>query len=132
MAEIIEGMNELRRNFQKLGYAVRKQVLIEAAKAGAQIVLEAAKRMAPRLSGNLIENMRIGVIGRESDMFEGVVGVGPDRKQFYGGFQEFGTRHNRKHAFLEPALEQNRSTVDMAIKEVIEKSIEREVGGGSR
>ena len=61
MAEIIEGMDALQKKLQELEYTMQRKVLIEAAKAGGQIVLDDAKSNAPRNTGKLAEGIRMQV-----------------------------------------------------------------------
>lgn len=117
MAEIIEGFAAFEQKLRELELSMQRKALIEVAKAGAQIVLDEAKRLAPRDTGALAEGMTMRVSGRESDINEGTVDVGPSKKTFYGSFQEFGTSHSRVQAFLGPALETSRERVTQVMQD---------------
>lgn len=124
MAEIIHGFSEFERNLNELDRVVRQELLTEAAHAGADIVLEDAARRAPRDQGDLASGMTKRV-SRQSDANEVSVEVGPDKKQFYGFFQERGTKHAPAQPFLKPALETNRERIAAAMKDVLLRGIER-------
>jgi len=69
--------------------------------------------------------MTIKVSNRDSDVHEATVEVGPDKKQFYGSFQEKGTKHHRAQPFLLPSLESNRARIAQVMKEILSDAIER-------
>lgn len=91
MAEVIQGMDELQKQLRALEYSQQRKVLIDAAKAGGELIRKDAARRAPRETGALAAGIKLKVVGNESDIFEATVSVGSDDKQFYGYFQEFGT-----------------------------------------
>lgn len=124
MAEIIQGFAEFEENLRKLERVYQKKVLLKVAKAGAAIVLEAAKKLAPRRSGRLAENMTMVARTGAADINEASVDVGPEKSQFYGYFQEKGTVHQRSQPFLEPALEQSREAATDAMTEVFLAQLE--------
>ncbi len=91
MPETIVGLDALTAKLRALRLSQQRALLIEAAKAGAKVISEEAARRAPQTTGRLAGGMAVKVIGRESDLFEASVEVGPGKKQFYGFFVEFGT-----------------------------------------
>lgn len=125
MPEIIEGFAEYERKLKQLDLTVQRKLLIEAAKAGAQLVVDDARKMAPRDTGALAEGIAMRVAGRESDIHEGVVEVSYNKKQFYGLFQEKGTRRHKAQPFLLPAFEGNRDRIMTIMREVLLRAIER-------
>jgi len=127
MAEIIEGMDALQKKLQELEYTMQRKVLIEAAKAGGQIVLDDAKSNAPRNTGKLAEGIRMQVKNGESDIHQATVAVGPGRKQFYAGFQERGTKYQKAHPFMAPAVVRNRDRIRDAIRSALRDAIDRVV-----
>lgn len=118
-------MNALQAKLRKMELSMQRAVLIAAAKAGGEIVREDAARRAPRDSGGLAMKMTIRVSGRESDIHEGSVDVGPDKQNFYGFFQEYGTAHHAPQPFLGPALEQNRARIDAVMKDALIQAIQK-------
>lgn len=122
--EIIEGMQEFLGRLDKLEHLYeRSDVLVRAARAGAELVAINAARRAPRMTGRLADNMVV-TVRRESDINEATADTGPDRKQFYGMFQEFGTKTNKKQSFLEPALESNRDLIIEVMRGTMFKALE--------
>lgn len=128
MSEVIEGFADFERKLKALDLTVQRKLLIEAAKAGAQIVVDDARRMAPRDSGAMADGIAMRVVGRESDIHEGVVEVSYNKKQFYGRFIEKGTRRLRAQPFLLPALEGNRDRIMSIMRDVLLRAIERVAG----
>ncbi len=118
MPEAVKGMDQLQRQFKQLEEAAQQAKLIEAAKAGAQIFLDAARALAPRDTGKLADNLMMEVL-KSATLHQGLVGAGPNQKQFYGFFLEFGTKRMIEHPFLTPALEANRERIIEAMKNVI-------------
>ena len=114
--EVIEGFSEFKNNLRRLGEKMQGKVLMDAAKSGAEIVRDDAARRAPKRTGNLAENMTIVARRSLSDLNEATADVGPERKQFYGRFQETGTKTGPKQAFLLPALDQNRDRIRRAME----------------
>lgn len=127
MAEIIDGFSEYERKLKQLDLTVQRKLLIEAAKAGAQIVVDDARRMAPRDKGDLADGIAMRVAGRESDIHEGVVEVSYNKKQFYGLFQEKGTRRMKAQPFLLPAFEGNRDRIMNIMRDVLLRAIDKAV-----
>lgn len=123
MAEIIHGLNEFLQNLNKLDNEIRGKALVDGAKAGAHVVLEDAKQRAPKgRTGNLSNNMTIRV-ARSSDINEATADVGPDKKQWYGFFLEYGTKFITPRRFLQLALDSNTVHIQHAMESVIEKVI---------
>lgn len=127
MPELIIGMTAFQEQLKELELTSQKQVLTAAAKAGALIVRDQARRRAPRDTGDLAGGITMRVSAKQTDVHEATVDVGPDKKQFYGFFQEFGTAHNRKQPFLIPSLEDNRDQITQAMTDEMIQAIERAV-----
>jgi hypothetical protein len=92
----LEGEELLRRRLLGMGKALRGKVLLKAAKAGATLVRDRARELAPRGTGDLAERGIIfATTVRKATYIE--VSVGHRRDQFYGVFQELGVSpHVRK------------------------------------
>lgn len=117
MAEVIIGMQEFQNRLKELDRVMREQALIQMAKAGAEIVLHASRSMAPQgESGRLVRGIQMVQRRASSDIYEATVDVGPDKKTFYGIFQERGTVHHDSQPFMGPALESNRGQMYEAMK----------------
>ena len=125
MAEIIVGMQAFEEKLNALELSIRGKVLIEAAKAGAQIVVDAARANAPRDRGDMAEGMTMRVSNKESDNNEATVDVGPGKKQFYGHMVERGTSHSVAQPFLGPAIETNRERITAVMSKALLEAIEK-------
>jgi HK97 gp10 family phage protein len=130
VAELIQGMASLQKKLRELELVAQKKVLADAAKAGGKIVLEDAKRRAPRRSGRLADGITMRVAGRESDVNEVTVVVRPSRKTFWAWFNEKGTKNMDAQPFMKPALEANRDRVRQAIKDKLVQAINKAIRGG--
>jgi HK97 gp10 family phage protein len=122
VAEVIEGLRELLEQFRALDRTMQRATLIKAARAGGEIVREAAERKAPRMTGNLAGSLKVRAVASESDIHQGTVDVFPG--EFYGGFQERGTKHHKAQPFLAPAFDENEERISEAIAQVIAEAID--------
>jgi len=126
MAEIvIKGMPAFQAKLREMSLSMQRDALIEVAKEGAQIVVDAAKAGAPHDTGALAEGIAMRVSNKQSDLFEATVNVTWSRKTFYGRFLEFGTRFITARSFLGPAFENNRERIADAMKAAMERIISR-------
>src|SRR5689334_19816839 len=126
MAEVvIIGMADLQRKLKQLELAVQRQVLIEAAQAGAQIVLDDARSRVPVDSGNLRRNIRKRLAGRQSDIHEATVDVYIAKGGFYGRFLEFGTKFIKAIPFFVPAVKNNLERIKLTMNTTLKRAVER-------
>ncbi len=125
MPEIFKDQTALKAAFDRQGYAMRRVLLTKSVKAGAEIIRQRAEELAPRDTGQLAESELVRVIGADSSAAEVVAKIGPDRKCFYGMFQEFGTAFMVAHPFLNPALEQSQDEALKVSAEIVGKGLER-------
>lgn len=125
MAEIITGMSAFEAKLKALDYALQRQALIKAAKAGAEILAEEASRLAPSLTGALSEGIGTSVRTSQSDIHEATVDVGPKREVFYGFFVETGTDDTPAQPFMAPAIENKRAEITQAMKDELERQIKK-------
>ena len=95
------GGPELAKALEALPKAVQGKTLEDALLKSAEPIVEEAERLAPKLSGELATDIEAEP-GRTNDKTRKVV-IGPEKDDFYGMFQEFGTRHNPAQPFLRPA-----------------------------
>lgn len=126
MAELIQGWAEYQRKLNALESAVRTELLTEAALAGGQIVLDAARAGAPRDTGAMAAGM--GMRARKTATVNAaLVVVGWLQKHFYGRFAERGTAKQTATPFLGPALESNRERIFKVMRETIIRGIQKVV-----
>ena len=111
----LHGEELLRARIRMLQAKV-KSALEEATTAGAEVVRDEARTLAPRRAyetdaGHLADNSLVQVV--KSTPTTCKVRVGPGKAHFYGRFLETGTIKMAARPFLRPALD---SKVDEAIK----------------
>jgi HK97 gp10 family phage protein len=104
-----EGGAELAKAFQQLTTRVSKSTLRNALEDAAEPMRRRMSEMAPREPGapDMADNIVISTARTKS--FEGVqsaaVAIGPEKRFFYGFFQEFGTVHHGAQPFVRPAFD---------------------------
>jgi HK97 gp10 family phage protein len=130
----LEGMDQLLRRISEMGAEVSTQVEKDALVEGAKIVRDAGETKAPKLTGNLKANIVI------SDVKNGKIDIGPNQQgdAFYGYFLEFGRSAGTKktgskkgfnypamppHPFMQPAFEENVSSVQEEMAKVIRQAL---------
>lgn len=135
----IEGLEQLQRALKELPRKLAGQVLGQATKAGAELVVAAARQRAPKKSHLVEKNISVQK-GRgslpERALYE--VGVKKTRTKrgkrnwspFYWRFLEFGTKKMRARPFMVPAWEATQrealETITNNLKQGLEK-VAREV-----
>jgi HK97 gp10 family phage protein len=100
MARSIDDCKEL---FEQLPAKVGLKFLRRAGRKGAMLIRDDASRRAPRLTGALANNMTISTKKETNESI--TVSVGPTKREFYGRFQEKGTKFINARPFLEPAIQ---------------------------
>ncbi|MFZ2995948.1 HK97-gp10 family putative phage morphogenesis protein [Sphingobium sp.] len=118
----LHGVDAIDRKLVAIRDAVSPAARERSLLAGAEIVLDEAKRLVPVLSGNLRDSLIISFDGGLNSAavserrFFSMVYIGPERRQgFYGHMVEFGTFHSIAHPFMRPALDNTREEVRRAI-----------------
>jgi HK97 gp10 family phage protein len=85
----VEGLDDLKKAFQELERAERREVLLDAAQAGAKLIHAEANRRAPAPHIEM-RNAKMGAGGA-------LVEIGPDKEHWYYRFIETGAqRHEIK------------------------------------
>ncbi|MDX1388471.1 MAG: HK97 gp10 family phage protein [Acidobacteriota bacterium] len=108
----VDGLKEINRKLQRLPAHVRGRHMAAALMRGAEPIRRDAEANAPVLSGNLSRGMQKDV--EETEPTHAVVAVGPEEEDFYGIFQELGTKYHAAQPFLEPAFDANaRKAIDI-------------------
>ncbi|AKJ41551.1 HK97-gp10 family putative phage morphogenesis protein [Pragia fontium] len=111
----ILGLKELERDLIKLSKAETTQVKRIATRAGAAVFRDEAKRLAPRDTGELKQNIKIAGVKGEID--SGVI----IPKAFWWRFVEYGTSKMAAKPFLRIAFE---SAQEQAAEATINKLAE--------
>ncbi len=125
---------KLLKALDKLPKNIQKNVMVGATRAGAKVVSDEAKRLAPRDTGTLEKS--IGITKRKSKRGQITFSVSPRKggknDGFYGRFIELGTSKMIARPFLRPALEKSQDEVLEASKEYIAKRLPKEVAKAKR
>lgn len=126
MAEVVLGLAELLEKLGKLERVAQRKVLIEAARAGAQIASDELSRAAPRDTGLLAASIKLRVKTGSSDANEGTVEVRPG-KAFYWFFTNTGTKFLAGTHWADRAIESASERITEAMKDVLISEVEKAV-----
>ena len=103
-----EGGRELDAALKQLSARVSRRLLIEGLTESAEPMRDRMEDLAPRdpetpfdLKENIVIQRSLG-----QDAQEAAVIVGPTKRAYYGGLQEFGTAHHAAQPFARPAFDQ--------------------------
>jgi len=102
---VLQGLEELERKLDALELTLQRKLLLQAAKAGAELVREEAARNVAFGTGRSSREQIISAVASESNAKEAVVRVGPSKDAFYDLFLEIGTAHQAPQPYLEPAYD---------------------------
>jgi HK97 gp10 family phage protein len=136
----IEGGAALARTLNALPNKVSQTIRTQALRAGAEPIRQAMSQMAPRDPGapDLADNIVVstvrkgGVTSLISDEQTSAVAVGPEKKFFYGFFQEYGTVHHAAQPFARPAFDANvNQSIGIIMKALWAALSVRGSGGGT-
>lgn len=124
---LLKTLNTLPQNIQK-------NVMVGAIRAGANVVRDEARRLAPIDTGNLRKS--IASIKRKGDKNTIQFSVTPSRggknNGWYAHFLEFGTSKMTAKPFLRPAFESQQDEVLQVTKEYIANRLPQEVEKAKR
>lgn len=98
-----DGDKKLVENLKKINRTASGRALRRAAKQGAEVIVQEAKRRAPVDTGLLRKSIRSKFKKRRSESV--TVEIGPSEKAYYGYFVEFGTSKMAARPFLRPAAD---------------------------
>jgi HK97 gp10 family phage protein len=117
----LEGAEDLDRALRQVSGRATGLTLARAADAGAQVIAEEAKRLAPRDTGALAD----GITVQPGKLQQGraQINVGPGKDEWYGALQELGTEHMPAHPFLRPALEGKKDEAAEAVRDVLREAL---------
>jgi len=125
---------KLLKALKKLPINIQKNVMVGSTRAGAKVVSDEAKRLAPSKRGVLKKS--IGITKRKTKRGITTFSVSPRKggrnNGFYGRFIELGTSKMIARPFLRPALEKSVDEVLVASKKYIEKRLPKEVAKAKR
>lgn len=117
---IVTGDKELDRAIAQFEINVQKKAIRKATRESTKIIKDDAKQLAPIDTGALTAAIKVRAIRRtrqnkighrvtvNENLFKG--------DEFYGGFQELGTKFMEADPYLRPALYSNQETVRKAFR----------------
>jgi HK97 gp10 family phage protein len=117
----LEGADELNAALRRLGDRTTGLLLKQSAEAGAKVIADEAKRLAPRDSGDLAEGIEVkpGRIQQGRAVFN----VQPGKAEWYGKLVELGTEKMPAQPFLRPALDAKAQEATEAVQEVLRDAL---------
>jgi HK97 gp10 family phage protein len=123
----VRGLEELKRELNKLSVAIGDRLINNAARAGARVVARQAKANAPvGETGALKKSLRVRRRSAD-DRRRGEVVAYAGTPLFYAKFQEFGTVKQPARPFLRPAVDESTVAIYDAIQRNLSVGIDREV-----
>ena len=124
----LEGGADLAKALSQLSARVSTRLLRESLVESAEPMQERMSELAPfdpeDPPTHLREEIVVQVI-RGEDRREVAVAVGPSKRAFYGGLQEFGTAHHAAQPFARPAFDQTW----LQSMQILSSSLWRELAG---
>ena len=116
MSGYTAGEQEVKAALKRLKKAT-KDGIRKGTRAGAKIVLAAAKRLAPVRTGALAKSIKVRALPRSRKLIGTTTRLVNDGNIFYGGFVNYGTKRQRAKRFLNDAADEVReSATDEAIR----------------
>lgn len=127
------GFRELDRKLAALEKGVSEDRKRAALHAGAELIAEEARRLAPVDTGLLRDSIKVadtndariyGTLGRRIDdgavrVYVGPVGSTEEGDVFYARFQEFGTRNMNANPFMRPAIAAKRPAAERLVASML-------------
>lgn len=120
----LEGADELEAALKRLGDRTTGLLLKQAAEAGAEVIAEEARRLAPRDTGALAEGIEAEVHRLQQGRAQFNIGYG--KEEWYGRLLEQGTEKMPAKPFLRPALDTKAEEAAEAVENVLRDAL-REV-----
>jgi HK97 gp10 family phage protein len=117
----LEGAEELNDALKRLGDRTTGLLLKKAAEAGANVIAEEAKRLAPRDSGDLAEGIHAEPGRIQQGRAQYNIGFG--KHEWYGQFVELGTEHSAAQPFLRPAFDTKAEEAKDKVGEVLRDAL---------
>ena len=127
--EVKVDKGEVLRKLHKLPGKIQERVLIGAVRASAKPIIEEARRLVPRRTGNLAKSIGVNKLRTKGTVVAFAVSPRKGGKYdgYYGHFVEFGTRKMAPRPFLRPAFDRKGKESINAAKEYMAKRIEKEL-----
>ncbi len=128
---VVQGLDGLLRRMEDLPYRMQKVIIVRALRKGAEPIRVRAQELAPtdpdHAEHPLKEGMMITVSDQSAD--GATAKIGPERKAFYGGQQEFGNIHHGAQPFLRPAFDEKLQAALDGVGGILAEEIEKALKG---
>lgn len=125
----LDGVQDAIKNIRKVNEKVNNEEMSDSAIKALEPVADAARNLAPVLSGELRDSISISDLAVGAVVRQGLaVYVGPIAAQAaYALFVEFGTVDTRAQPFLAPAIDANEDLVFSVLGDDMGRKIESAV-----
>lgn len=131
----LDGFEEVIKIFEKLPATLQKKALRPALRAGAKIILKAAKAKSAKLTGKNRRFIKIKSLKRSRKSIGVMIqtgtreqlGIPRDEQGYYPMVLEYGSKNVKRRPFMKPALRENHAAATRAIGKALEKNIEKVV-----
>ena len=124
----IKGLRELDAALRALPDEMQAGPVRAGLKAGADVLREGMGLRAPRdpdPNGVTLADEIVAVVRVSNAKDTAVAQIGPSRRAFYGGWQEFGTAHHAAQPFMRPTLDQDGQIAVAALAVHLRAGLER-------
>ena len=125
-----KGLRELDAALRALPEEMQGAPVRAGLKAGAEVLREGMALRAPRdpdVNGVTLADEIVAVVRISNKKDTAVAQIGPSRRAFYGGFQEFGTVNHAAQPFMRPTLDQDGQIAVAALAVHLRAGLERAV-----
>jgi HK97 gp10 family phage protein len=126
----IRGLKELDAALRALPDAMQAGPVRTGLKAGAEVLREGMSMRAPRdriKAGITLAEEIVTVVKVSNKRETAIAQIGPSRRAFYAGWQEFGTEHHRAQPFIRRTVELDGQIAIAALAVHLKAGIERAV-----
>ena len=123
-------VRKLNRKLKQLESKIEKKLVRQALRAGAKVVAEEAKQLAPVDTGELKSKIKVWALKRSRKRIGVLVGTSAKEytgDQFYAAFVEYGTKDQPAKPFLGPAAEAKGPEAAAVVEKTLAEGIEREI-----
>lgn len=117
----LEGADELNQALRRVGDRASGILLKQAAEAGAEVIADEAKRLAPRDTGALADGITAKVHRAQHGRAQVNIGIG--KREWYGQLIELGTEKMPARPFLRPALDSKAEEAIEAVGDALRNAL---------
>lgn len=115
----LEGADVLLAQLLQIEGKMRGEVLTRATEAGAEVLEEGMRAVAPRDDGLLASERGLNKEQSVDEELAAEFEIGPTKEAFYGRFVELGTIHAGAQPFMRPTYDQEKDAVVEEVADVL-------------